>query len=168
MEILKSPGIETAIKKGGFSLEIGGMSELELEHALTKRPFSLRDYARGMMQSLDFGTFAISRKIRVALVTLGDLGFIGYPPTDQIFEQTPKLGLELLPAEAGPYARLHDRDQRREDWYCIAMNPIADRYGDPRIFALARDGDALVLNSDWTGHGRHWNLDAPFLFGVRK
>lgn len=168
MEILKNTGIETVIKQNSYSIEIGGMSEPQLESALGKKPFVLADYARDMMQSLDFSTFAKSREIRVAKLRLFDLGFTGYPTTAQILKQASKLGLELLPAEAGPHARLQDRDQRSGDWYYIVINPIAGRDGDPDEFRVARDGDGLWLGSRWTGPGAHWYLDETFVFGLRK
>jgi hypothetical protein len=168
MEILKSTGIETAIKKNSYSIEIGGMSEAQLERALTERPFSLSDIARYMMQSLSFSTFAESREIRVTRVTLGDLGFTEFPTIAHIFEQVPKLGLELLPAEASPHARLQDRYQRLGVWYHIAMNPIADRNGDPDAFEVGRDRDTLWLSSYWTDPSDHWGLGNTFVFGLRK
>ncbi|MEK7129961.1 MAG: hypothetical protein AAB803_02990 [Patescibacteria group bacterium] len=168
MENLQGTDIETAIKKNSYSIEIGGKSEAELERALTKNPFSLGDYARDMMHSLDFGTLAKSREIRVAKLRLGDLGFTGYPTIAHIFEQAPKLGLELLPAEAGPHARLQDRNQRSGDWYYIAMNPITDRNGSPDVFEVARYEDALWLHSPWAGPGDHWSLGNAFVFGLRK
>jgi len=168
MEIITSTDIETVIKKNSYSIEIGGESEAELEWALTKSPFSLCDYARDMMQSLEFGTLAKSREIRVAKVALGDLGFIGYPTTAHILEQTPKLGLELLPAEAGPHARLQDKNQHSGDWYYIAMNPIADRNGYLDVFRLASNEDGLWLDGRWASPSNDWDLDDAFVFRLRK
>ncbi len=168
MEILKSTGIETAIKKGSYSIEIGGMSKLQLEHALTESPFSLEDRARDMLLSFDFGTLAEAREIRVTKVPLRDLGFTGYPMIDYILKQAPKLGLEPLPAEAGPHARLQDRNQRPGDWYYIAMNPIADRTGGPDVFGVASFQGALWLSRYWASPSSHWNLDGTWVFGLRK
>jgi len=41
MEILRSTGIERAIRAGAYSMEIGGKFESEFERALGERPFVL-------------------------------------------------------------------------------------------------------------------------------
>lgn len=168
VNILLSTGIERAIKKGTRPIEIGGLSESQLERAFTEKPFFLRNSAREMMQSFDFDTLAKSREIRVARVILGDIGFTGFPTRAYIFEQAPKLGLEILPAEAGPHARLQDRNQRSGDYYYIAMNPITDRSRNPSVFKVECNDDDLWLTTRWANLHDRFDPDLSFVFGLRK
>lgn len=135
---------------------------------LSQNPFFVSDWARGTMQSPDFSTLGRRTEIEVARLTPADVGFIQYPTTEQFFDQAASFGLALLPAEAGPHARLQDRNQHPGDWYHIAMDPISDRYGDPGVFTLERFGGGLWLDGGWADPGGHWDLDDAFVFGLRK
>jgi hypothetical protein len=164
--------IEAVIKKNSYIIEIGGKSELELEFELAEGSFLLSNFrksnycAQEMMQSDDFSVSTTSRQILVSRVKLLDLGFSAYPTREQIFEQTQKLGLELLPSETGPHARLQDRNQAFGNWYYIAMNPITVKNHGPQIFALVRQGDGLWLASRVATSNTHFGLDAEFVFGI--
>lgn len=168
MEIPIGQGIEGTIKKNSYRIEIGGKSPAELERTLTEKDIYVIDWARGMMRSPAFSTLGRSTEIQVARLTPGNLGFTQYPTTEQLYKQAQSFGLERLPAEAGPQARLQDTKQRQGDWYYIAMNPITNRYGHRHIFSLERDGARLGIASPWAHPGYHWDLDSSFLFGVRK
>ena len=168
MERLSPGSIEETIRKNSYGIEIGGKSPQALMAELRQSHISVSDWARDMMESPDFATLGRRTEIEVARLTPADLGFIRYPTTEQFFDRAASFGLELLPAEAGQHARLQDGNQRPGDWYHIAMDPIADRYGGPGVFLLGRGGGGLWLDGRWASPGDHWNLDNAFVFGLRK
>jgi hypothetical protein len=102
--------------------------------------------------------------IQTVCLRVRDLGFTENPTTDQIYSRAQEFGLELCPAEAGPYQRLKDTDQPLDDWYRITMKPITGRNGRPRVFYLVHYGDGLWLDDRWTDPGRHWDLGSVLLF----
>jgi hypothetical protein len=73
--------------------------------------------------------------------------------------------LELCPAEVGPHLRLQ---YPGKEWFWIAMEPIIDRHGDPRVFFLGSHGDELVLFGDNARPVRRWNGGFEFVFSFRK
>ncbi|MDO8452054.1 MAG: hypothetical protein Q7S76_04270 [bacterium] len=169
METLGDADIKTLLEKNSYSIEIGGKSEAELEQALTEKPFFLSGYASDMMQSLDIGTRAKSREIRVTRATPGNFGLTHSPTTEELYTYAEQFGLDRLPAEAGPHARLQDRNQHTGDWYYIAMNPISYRGGDdPGVFGVGRGEDGLWLAGRWAGPASRWSLDEVFVFGLRE
>ena len=168
MDRLRPNGIKEIIRKNSYPIEVGGKSPEVLMAELSQNLFFVSDWARDMMQSPDFATLGRRTEIEVARLTPADLGFIQYPTTEQFFDRAASFGLALLPAEAGPHARLQDRNQRPGDWYHIAMDPISDRLGSPYVFKLGRDEGGLWLGSYWADPGHPWDLDDAFVFGLRK
>lgn len=84
-----------------------------------------------------------------------------------------KLGLELCPAETGPhlcmkYQGVFHREQPMNEWFSIAMKPIADRNGNPYVFDLYDYWDGLCLDNDWARPDDEWSPDDEIVFGLRK
>lgn len=153
------------IDKKTYEITIGGKSPENLLAALKNEGIRVDDWAWDMMiQSQALATLDKPIKIRVSRLTPRDLGFAEPPTTKQLFTQALSLGLELVPAEAGPWARLQDTDQPGEDWYYIAMNPM-DR-GTKRVFRLGRSGDRRRLEGYWANPDDLWPLDRAVVFGI--
>ena len=89
--------------------------------------------------------------------------------TDDIYEQAKELGLELRPAEVGPYLRLNYKDQPPNEYIVIAMKQITDADGHPGVFYVGRDIWGKVwLYYGWAGPTLRWDPDDPFVFRLRK
>lgn len=154
---------EQEIKKD--SLEIGGQTEPELEHALTAEEVKISDWARDeMMRNPQFKILPERREIQTVRLKVRDLGFPSGATTEQIFAKAVELGLELCPAEVGPYQRLKDKDQPIDTAYWIAMEPIIDRNGRPNVFSVDRYGSERWLLRSWTTPDDRWGPDDELMF----
>jgi hypothetical protein len=177
------PGIFDRIRKYGIEhvytkfpegririqdLEIGGKDFNQLERELSESGMNVSQWAESMIRSRDFTTLSESQNLSTVRLKVSDLGFTGYPKTDQIYAKAKELGLELCPAEAGPHLRLKYKDQPMNEWLYIGMKPITDSNGSPDVFELGRPGGGLWLDNRWAGPGRTWDPKYEFVFSLRK
>ncbi len=92
------------------SIEIGGKDKKQLEAELEKAKINVNNYARHMMRQKEFTTEKKPEQADLVRLKVGDLGFNHNPTTDEIYKKVEELGLELCPAEVGPYLRLEYKD----------------------------------------------------------
>jgi hypothetical protein len=159
--------LQEKVNKESFVIITGGSSGIELEKALEGKSFHLTSDAREVVHLINFNT--PRREIRVARIKVEDLKFETYPQIRHVLEHMEKLGLDLLPAEAGPYVRLQDDNQAKEDSYNIAMTPVATRYGS-LVFDIVHLRESGVYRM-WLGSSHSSNTTFPFssfLVGVRQ
>lgn len=157
---------ETEIRQS--ELEIGGKSAEQLIKELQEKNIKISPYALDMLRSRDFATLEKPEEIKTVRLKVRDLGFTSNPTTDQLYARAQELGLELCPAEVGPYQRLKEKDQSMGDWYWIAMKQITDRRGNPDVFYLERNDDGLWLHNHWAIPSGKWNPGDVFLFRLRQ
>lgn len=150
-------------------IEIGGKSKEELQEEI-KEKMNSSSYADDMMKNKDFTTLKNAQTLSTVKLKVSDLGFSENetPTIDQIYARAKDLGLELCPAETGPHKRLKDINQRLNDWHYIAMKQIADRFGDPYVFELDRDGVGLWLHAGGASPDYGWRLGNRFVFSLSK
>ena len=149
-------------------LEIGGKTAEELENELKEKNVYISSYAQDMLHSPDFTTLPNPEQIDTVRLKVSDLGFPGGATTDQIYAKAVELGLELCPAEVGPYQRLKDTDQELYNYYWIAMKQITDRDGRPVVFSLNRRVDGLELGNYVARPVGRWISGREFVFCSRK
>ena len=149
-------------------LEIGGKTAEELENELKEKNVYISSYAQDMLHSPDFTTLPNPEQIDTVRLKVSDLGFPGGATTDQIYAKAVELGLELCPAEVGPYQRLKDTDQELYNYYWIAMKQITDRRGYPSVFGLSRLVDGLELRYDLARPDDRWLSVDELVFCSRK
>lgn len=145
-------------------LEIGGKTAEELETELKEKNIYISSYAQDMLHSPDFATLSNPEQIDTVRLKVQDLGFPDGATTDQIYAKAAELGLELCPAEVGPYQRLKDTDQELYKYYWIAMKQIAGRDGLPFVFFLLRLDDGLELRRSIARPGLRWDGDHELVF----
>lgn len=145
-------------------LEIGGKTEKELEDELLNKGFKIGDYAKDMLHSPDFTTLQTSEEIKTIRLKVRDLGFKSSATVDQIYTKAQELGLELCPAETGPYERLKNIDQPMNEWYNIAMKQIADRDGDSNVFNVMRSTHGSWLSRNWAKPDVRWDPGNELMF----
>lgn len=148
-------------------LTIGGQTVEQLEEQLRVQDIKISSYAEDMLHSPDFTTLPEPEQIQLVRLRVDAL-LDGSPTTDQLYARAAELGLELCPAEVGPYQRLQDTDQPLGEWYRIAMKQIAVRSGNPLVFALGSHDDGLWLLDYWAKLTDEWHPGYQFLFRLRK
>ncbi len=151
------------------TIEIGGKTEKDLEKELKEKKINISGYAKDMMKNRDFMTLKKAEQADLVHLKVGDLfsDKQGHT-TDEIYRQAEKLGLELCPAEVGPNYRLKYINQPLNERIYVAMKPISDRDGYPRVFELVRHEDGLWLYSNWASPAFKWYPDFSFVFRSRK
>ena len=118
-----------------------------------------------------FGKVSFSKegtKYNLVEFSVGQLGFTNGAKLSEIYEKAKELGLELCPAEAGPLLRLQYTNQQDSNCLGIAMEPIADRDGDPSLFYVFRDFGESWLSSAGGRLDREWLAGSRFVFLSRK
>ncbi len=121
----------------------------EAEKALLNKGYQISDYARDILQKVEFSQE--SKSYELVSFSVSQLGFPNGATLQEVYKKAEELGLELCPAEVGPQLRLQYKDQPEGEWLRIAMNPIADSGGFPDLFDVRRAGDVLWLRR---GDGR--------------
>lgn len=117
---------------------IGGKTAKQLEQELKQNGIDISVNAKIMLRSHDFTTLSRPQSLDTIRLSVRDLGLTG-PTIDLVYERAKELGLELCPAEAGPYMRLQDTRQSPAK-YWIAMKPIVSPCGYLQVFC--------IINSD--------------------
>lgn len=103
-------------------------------------------------------------QLELVITTQAELGFEKGTTFDEMVKHARQLGLELCPAEVGPYLRLVYKDQPKGEWLRIAMEPITDSVGYLGVFCVEHDDDGLYLNTNWFNRDNVWNPDYRWVF----
>jgi len=151
------------------TLSIGGVSKDELAKRLKDGGHSVSDWAKDIMGKPAFKTSAEPHEISFVRLKVRDFGFIESPTTTELFARAKEQGLDLCEAEDGPHLRLALTDQPRGDWFWVAMEPMADSDGGPRVFYVERRADGRRwLFADCASPGSRWDLEDEVVFRFRK
>lgn len=75
-----------------------------------------------------------------------------------------QLGLKLCPSDVGPLLRLEYNNQPSGERLNIAMKPIPDSEGEPRIFVVSHDITGLSLDATRARSNDKWEPDDLFVF----
>ncbi len=117
----------------------------------------------------EFTTLPTPEQIALVRVKVRDLGFTDpnrLPTTTEVLARAQEFGLG--PAEVGPHLRLTLTDQPNGDVFWIAMKPISDSGGFPRVFCLRRGGGGRWLDAAYAYPDDQWNLEGEIVFSLRK
>ena len=116
--------------------------------------------------------FTVARKkIEVDLVapTVAELGFKNGGKHSDILERALQLGIALCPPELGPQLYLQYKDQLVGDNYLfIAMEPIIDSYGKPKVFYIQHNGVTASFRSMECHPDKTWYHFNHLVFVSRK
>jgi hypothetical protein len=150
-------------------ITIGGKSPLELESKLGR----IDNVVRSVLRSPDFTTLPNQQTISLVKIKVADLGLTGNPTTNEIYARANELGLDLCPAEVGPWLRLaYKFDQPIGERLCVAMKPIAGSSGNTFTFFVDHEdpyeGEGLCLDCFSVKPDKRWNPEDLFAFALRK
>lgn len=147
-------------------LTYGGKPEEELEKAVALGGHNISGWGTRAMRGPDFTTLSEPRTLSLVRGPLSALGLTDLSTLPEILERAGTFGLGEVPAEAGPYQRMADTEQPLGDVYWMAMKPITDSNGDPRVFKLGRGESGSWLYGDWANPDNQWNPENEFVFSV--
>ena len=165
------PPETTAIMPREFAtwktIKIGTQKSVkDLTKALTVNGFRISEWAGDILKKITLAN--AETEIELVLVSVADLGFTKATRRDAIYDRAKELGLDLVPAEAGPQLRLQYTDQPLNEWMVMAMEPIADSDGNLRVFDVARIGGGWWLDGSLGNPGSVWSPDYRWVFARRK
>lgn len=146
-------------------LVIGKDSPSDLVKKMEKKGMKISSYAREMISKIPT---VPEQTIDIVKVTVGELGFMEAPTTDELFKRAKKNGYDLLPAIAALVLRLEYEDQTIDDWLYMGMEPITVSDGPPSAFCVGCGKYGLVLDGFWVGADDQWNLGRSILFRLRE
>jgi len=136
----------------------------EFRRVLRDGEFRLSDWASDILGKPAFKAADEETEVDLVKVTVVELGFKKGARRNQIYERARDLGLELCPPEVGPQLRLQYQDQPNGEWILVAMEPIVDSDGDPRLFLVERSDSGLWLSSFWGDPGGFWDAGRQWVF----
>ncbi len=138
----------------------------DISKALTDGGFRIGNYAAQILKKTAIAE--TETEIELVLVTVAELGFNKATRRDAIYDRAKELGLDLVPAEAGPQLRRQYTDQPMDEWMVMAMEPVPDSDGDLSVFSVARFGGGQWLSTHCGGPGDVWSPDYRWVFARRK
>ena len=140
----------------------------EYREALAKAGCRIGDWANEILGRPEFTVSPQLADLDLVILSAGDLGFKSNTHYSDIFARAAEMGFGPCPAETGPALRLPYRDQPRDEWLRIAMEPITDAGGYRFIFAVAQDYIGLWLSGVDGDPGFVWETGDRFVFVNRK
>ena len=140
----------------------------EFRKALKDNGFNISDWANNILGRPAFTAATEEIEVDLVKVTVGELGFKKGARRDQIYDRAKELGLELCSPEVGTQLRLQYQDQPNGEWILVAMEPIVDSGGDPRLFNVVRSDSELWLSSPWGNPDDFWSAGHQWVFVRRK
>lgn len=127
-------------------LVIGGVSKASLRDRLTQEGVSLNAYAEQLFESPEFTTSPLPQRLRLASVSLRQLGLPSGGTLPAVFERAVESGYEVCPTEVGPHLRFHHLDQPLGPYLTVASRRLRPDDADfPAGFYLRRLEDGLWL-----------------------
>ena len=140
------------------TIQLGTYKSVEgLRIALLDAGYNIRPRGGDILKRVVLAT----EPTEVALVraTVAELGFPEGASRERIYEAGLKRGWQLCPAEVGPQLLLQYSGQPDDEEDIIAMEPIVDSYGTPRVFDVFLDDDGPRLGGrrhpPYAWYGRH-------------
>jgi hypothetical protein len=132
-------------------LRIGGVTKDELLQRLAQHSVSLNDYARDLFADAGFTTTTATRDVRLALVSLPQIGLPAGGRFDEILAKAAAVGLTPCPLEVAPHLRLSYLDQIEGPYLTVASLKLRPGPATPNGFYLRRLADGLWLRGYESG-----------------
>lgn len=102
-------------------------------------------YGDDILGNPSFAASPQKKKAELVTVSVAELGFNNGEMRVNVYKRAQELGLYLCPPEVGPQLRLQYKDQPKDAWLIIGMEPIMDSHKDPRVFTIGSNKDGLCL-----------------------
>ena len=122
------------------------------------------NWANDILSKSAFSVATEETELDLVVVSVAELGFKNGAKLKDIFDRAKEKGLELCPNEVGPQLRLAYKDQPKDEWLVIGMEPIADSAGSLGLFYVGRSGNGLWLSAGYGSPGDFWVAGGRFVF----
>lgn len=150
------------------AIVIGGKTRDELLAEFKSGGFKIGNRAWEMMAQRAFVTESEPCEINIAILSLRELGFPHGGTRSDAWSIASNRGFELCPPSVGPHLRLALPDQLPGLRFRIAMKPIIDLSGFPRLFVIECDDRGRWLCGRGTGSGVRLSPEVRFAFVVPR
>ncbi|MDW0118557.1 helicase [Sporosarcina thermotolerans] len=162
------------------TIEIGGLTKLQLTRKLQQQSISLNEYAERLFSNDKFTTSKTKYNLKTVELTIRNLGFPEGATMPQIFNRAEELGLDLCPLEVGPHLRLAylnqpegstgnlPRGQAPSGSITIASEIISEDDDFPKGFYLRKINGVLWLRGYIAEDLHVWKTEDHFIFCQRK
>lgn len=162
------------------TIEIGGLTKLQLIQKLQQHSISLNEYAERLLSNDKFTTSKTKYTLKTVELSIRNLGFPEGATMPQIFKRASELGLDLCPLEVGPHLRLDylnqsegntgnlSQQQAPSGSITIASKIVNEDDDFPKGFYLRKIDGALWLRGYIADYLHVWNTDDHFIFCQRK
>ena len=148
------------------TLSLGCTSAKAYRAMLKAAGMGIGDYASQMLDKIPANS--VATEVDLVKVTPADLGLKNGGTYAEICTRAKESNLDLCPTEVGPKLRLEYKDQPRNEWIRIAMEPITASDGRLGVFDVGHDDDGPWLCRDCGNSDFFWLADCRFVFVRRK
>ena len=151
------------------TVEIGTCQDaISMKDAIGVAGMFISRWAEDILRKVSFAR--TKQTLDLVILTPEELGFPvgGTLKLSEIFDVAKEQGLSLCPAEVGSQLRLQYKDQPRGEWNFVAMEPILDSDGDPRLFYVGHGGAGRWLYGYFAGSDGGWGGFLRFVFVLGK
>jgi len=124
----------------------------------------ISDWANDIIGKPAFSVATEKTDVDLVVVSVAELGFPKGATLRDIYATAKKRGLELCPNEVGPQLRLQYKDQPKDEWLIVGMEPITDSDGDLDLFSVGHFSDGLWLDTSDDYPDGVWHEDYRFVF----
>lgn len=158
-------------------VSIGGLSRSELLAALREHDVQLNQAAEALFADPRFTTLGARHVIRIAALSVAELGFGEGATYGQLITRALESGLVECPLELGPHLRMQFRNQpdgademlktrgrAPAGSITVASSPLDGHDETAKGFYLRRAGSVLWLRGYWSSPGHIWSPDAVLVF----
>ncbi len=159
-----------------FDLEIGGITVGQLKRDMrssvpAKSWDSPINYIEEVLDRHEFEVSFDPHTVKLVKLPVSALGLTEWCTLDRIRARAFEMGLEICPAEIGPFLRMKDTQQPHDTMYHIAMEPLPGKTYTHAIFRLQNFGEhddlPFIALSPATKHD-YYKPESYFVFKVRE
>jgi hypothetical protein len=158
-EISSDPKVWRRVKLGTGVKDADGFRQ-----SLKDNGVKISKWANDLLGKSVFSVATQEIEIDLVVVTVKELGFKNGAMLKDIYDAAKKRGFQLCPNEVGPHLRLQYKDQTKNEWLIIGMEPITDSGGVLNVFRIDCDDSGLWLDSTYGGLGGTLSSSFSFVF----
>ncbi len=145
-------------------ISMGGIAKEQLLLQLKEAGIKFNSYASTLFAHPTFSPSSDVEKVRLAKVTVAELGFTTPPLFQEIVEKAASYNLKLCPLELGPFLRLQYLDQPEGPYLTIASTKPEKDETYPNGFYIRNLNKMLWLRGYCATDDYKWPVDREFIF----